>query len=983
MASWTPDPTLLSATVEMIAKSLSHDSGQQRAAYEAFDAATKNPEFLRYLTFAFVHGTSLPASQRAVAGATAKRMVDRSFPDLPDEVKAYVKAEIIRVLVDPSDNFRRAAANVVSAICRDDDLGNWPALPGIFVSLLSMGDNPAALDGCLTALEQVSDDVPQQFDEAALGHPLMELIPRLIGVMSHPDPNLRYKATKTVGNFLHTGATALALNRQALLAAFAALTSDPTPRIREAVSYALATFLETDASAVWPSIKDIMVFQLRCLLDPHRDVAIAGADFWSNFCEFQAQNHVEEKGEPYWVVEPLMGDLVRALISRMVLTEEDLDGAATEDVDDAAVEDKETDISPSAGKSHVGKILEKGRDTAFAAAASSAADVPATNGDGNRADDEDDYDEDDEDDIDTGRNPNAGASFTVRKSAGGALELLALTYGETMLPFAVDEISKRLAPPSSSAPAGPGTDDSLWREREAALLAIGCLAYGCSELMASHMESLYPFLVNVSRDKRPVVRSSAVWALSKYSGWLTEMHVVSMEEREEALALGDQAKAARLDYMQPLVTVLMERMVDHNKKVQTSALVALTEFLETAEDAVSEHVSQLLMATLHAYPRYQLKARIHAYDVISALAEACPDEFATPEHLSVLGPGLLTRLEALDPAAFEVTILVGCLACVLGAGRSQMISLFPRLFKKACDLLDRELLLEAAAADLPEDLKRSKTPSLSSAGGCDALRASNCLDLIEALVDASGEAITQPLQSSNVVEGLKLLLPHPSPKLRTSAFCLLGTLAASAPAAIQPALRELGPHCAASIRCSHDNIPACNNAIWSLGQLVKRFGRETASLMPRCLPRLVDILNEKDMKRTLYQNVAITLGLIGSAFAETMATGSSSILGKWCLACGRVTNQEEKVDAYSGLCKVIIANPKGAVAHLKPFLRACLEYFGSGAIPPVSSPGDHATRLLMRQAFDTLKPLTTPEQLAALAAALKDDEKQKAAALFF
>lgn len=935
----------------MLECSLSKDNEQLKQAYAAMEENRANPEFLRYLVYCVAHGSSLHPSVRAVAGATAKSMVDSSFTDFPPEIKAYVKSEMVRILIDPHDSVRRIASNVVSTIVRDDELSNWRELPAILNSLLDMVDNPIALDGCLTALEQMSDDVPQMFDDAEVGHPLNLLLPKVIVAMGHPDTALRYKATKTAANFLHTDAPAISLNRHQLLTAFGTLTADPAPKIREAVSFALSTFLETDTVGVWPAINEILAFQMRCLADPHREVAIAGADFWSIFCEAMANY---EEGQPaiYHVIDPLMPELVRTLISRMVLTDDDLEGRSTADVADAGVADRDADIAPDAG----GRSGTAARHGGAATGSDHGVRSPGAAAGAGAAGGDDEEEEEEEED--TGRNPNEGAAFTVRKGAGGALEVLGLVYREHMLPHAVAEIAARLSI--------EGDTEAAWRAREAALLAIGCLAFGCSEQMAGHMAHLYPYLVSVTTGRRPIVRGSAVWALSKFSAWMVEMQAMSCEEREEALARGDVAAAAAQEFVQPMVDVLVARLADHNKSVQQAALLATVDFITTCAEQVAPYVPQLLGCLLANYPRYQLKNRLYLYDCVGALAESAPEEFGTPAHLAIVVPGLLGRLDTLPNGAYETSVLVGCISAVVSAGGPLVLDYLPRIFTRAVALLESELIMEAAAADLGAD-----AVGRSGAAG-DTLRISNCVDLIDAVVDVAGAGIADTLAATSVLDGLQYLLPHPSARVRTSSLCLLGTMAIHTPAVLEPGLAVLGKHIAPSIRYTKDNTQACNNALWALGQLVKRFGRGTAPFIPRCLPRLVDVLNEHDKPRTIYENAAITLGLIGSAYTDVVAPNLGSILHKWCLAIIRVTSPAERIDAYTGLCTLLAANPAAGPPHLEALIKALVSY--RDAAPEM--------RAMIKAAFDGVRALASPEQLSALAAKLTSDERATAAALF-
>ena len=56
--------------------------------------------------------------------------------------------------------------------------------------------------------------------------------------------------------------------------------------------------------------------------------------------------------------------------------------------------------------------------------------------------------------------------------------------------------------------------------RECGLLALGALALGPQQQMISHLNDLFPFLLNNTSDTTAEIRSITCWVLSRYSWWL-------------------------------------------------------------------------------------------------------------------------------------------------------------------------------------------------------------------------------------------------------------------------------------------------------------------------------------------------------------------------------------------------------------------------------------------------------------------------------
>jgi hypothetical protein len=68
------------------------------------------------------------------------------------------------------------------------------------------------------------------------------------------------------------------------------------------------------------------------------------------------------------------------------------------------------------------------------------------------------------------------------------------------------------------------TTDAAWKEREAAVLALGAVAEGCISGLLPHLSQIVAFLVPLLEDKRSLVRSITCWTLSRYSKWIVQVN---------------------------------------------------------------------------------------------------------------------------------------------------------------------------------------------------------------------------------------------------------------------------------------------------------------------------------------------------------------------------------------------------------------------------------------------------------------------------
>ncbi len=62
--------------------------------------------------------------------------------------------------------------------------------------------------------------------------------------------------------------------------------------------------------------------------------------------------------------------------------------------------------------------------------------------------------------------------------------------------------------------------DSNWRSRESAILALGAVSHGCHAGLQPYLEGMIHMLLPALQDARPMVRIITCWTLGRYSHWL-------------------------------------------------------------------------------------------------------------------------------------------------------------------------------------------------------------------------------------------------------------------------------------------------------------------------------------------------------------------------------------------------------------------------------------------------------------------------------
>lgn len=105
---------------------------------------------------------------------------------------------------------------------------------------------------------------------------------------------------------------------------------------------------------------------------------------------------------------------------------------------------------------------------------------------------------------------------------------------------------------------------------------------------------------------------------------------------------------------------------------------------------------------------------------------------------------------------------------------------------------------------------------------------------------------------------------------------------------------------------------------------------DMSALAPVVLPSLVQIMTmaQRDVQNqsyrfaTLMENTGITLGRLGLVCPQIVGAQLRQFIKPWCMALRNIRDNEEKIQAFQGICQVISANPHGAAPHFVYFCDA-------------------------------------------------------------
>ena len=116
------------------------------------------------------------------------------------------------------------------------------------------------------------------------------------------------------------------------------------------------------------------------------------------------------------------------------------------------------------------------------------------------------------------------------------------------------------------------------------------------EVPMPHLPELVPYLINCLSDKKALVRSITCWTLSRYSHWVVgQPHEV---------------------HLKPLMSELLKRILDSNKRVQEAACSAFATLEEEACTELVPYLGFILETLVFAFQKYQHKNLLILYDAI-------------------------------------------------------------------------------------------------------------------------------------------------------------------------------------------------------------------------------------------------------------------------------------------------------------------------------------------------------------------------------
>jgi len=489
-------------------------------------------------------------------------------------------------------------------------------------------------------------------------------------------------------------------------------------------------------------------------------------------------------------------------------------------------------------------------------------------------------DDGDDDEIDTGEE-TFEANWTLRKCAAKAIDSMSMIYGDLVF---------KILQPNIEASLTAGVD---WEIRESAILCLGAISVGSYQAVLPHLQVLIAFLLEQLKDEQPLIRSITCWSLSRYSSW-----IISCDQGQDSI-------------FKTYLSELLRRVMDVDISVQEAACTAFSLLVSEAQEAVTPYIDDMIKVFTSVIVQYNGRSLLTLLDSIGALAQFVGDILIKNNYGPQILQPLFKKWDSMPPTERALCPLLECF--------NAMVEAFgPSYAPFSVETLNKSIALIHNTLNLPEPPK----------GEVD-MRADfiiRGLDLIGGLCEALGTEVAQILDGKVLSETLLACLKVNDMHVRQFVFSLLGDLIKTCYPTIRPYMSVFLPTLVENLRiCPIEADPRMtfisvgNNACWAISEMAAIAPEDIQEHLPQIVVKLVGIMKEQRIVKTVAQNVSVAIGRIGLINADLLAPSLEDFLKPWCLSLRAVQVPMEKQNAFHGLCMIVSKNPEGVIKFF-PFL---------------------------------------------------------------
>ncbi|KAG5526841.1 hypothetical protein RHGRI_032939 [Rhododendron griersonianum] len=862
-ASWQPQEQGFKEICGLLEQQMSPTSDKSQI-WQQLQHYSQFPDFNNYLAFILARAEGKPLEVRQAAGLLLKNNLRTAFKSMAPPYQQYIKSELLPCLGAADRHIRSTAGTIISVVVQIGGVFGWPELLHTLVKCLESNELNH-MEGGMDALSKICEDIPQVLDADMPGlteRPINVFLPRLLQLFQSPHASLRKLSLGSVNQYIMLMPEALYMSMDKYLQGLFILANDPAAEVRKLVCAAFVQlievrpdFLEVGIYPV-PLLRNVIEYMLQVNKDPDDEVALEACEFWSAYCETQL---------PPENLREFLPRLIPVLLSNMVYADDDESLVDAEE--DGSLPDRDQDLRP---RFHSSRL--HGSENA----------------------------EDDDDDIVN--------IWSLRKCSAAALDILSNVFGDEILPTLMPIVQAKLST----------TDEPTWKEREAAVLALGAIAEGCINGLYPHLSEIVAFLIPLLDDKFPLIRSISCWTVSRFSKYIVQ-GVSHQEGREQ---------------FDKVLMGLLRRILDDNKRVQEAACSAFATLEEEAAEELAPRLEIILQHLMCAFGKYQRRNLRIVYDAIGTLADAVGRELNQPTYLDILMPPLIAKWQQLPNSDKDLFPLLECFTSIAQVHVALCFGNFMLCFSGI-----GYWIFAVCSTCIPEVHKHHPVPTIGKVGlycmgllfifamvnpvsagvQYDKEFVVCSLDLLSGLVEGLGSGIESLVSQSSLKDLLLQCCMDDAPDVRQSAFALLGDLARVCPVHLHPRLSEFLEVASKQLNTPKlkETISVANNACWAIGEFAVKVRQEISPIVMTVISCLVPILQHaEELNKSLIENSAITLGRLAWVCPELVSPHMEHFMQSWCIALSMIRDDIEKEDAFRGLCAVVRANPSGALSSL-------------------------------------------------------------------
>ncbi|KAF5449020.1 hypothetical protein F2P56_029509 [Juglans regia] len=830
-APWQPKEEGFREICGLLEQQISHSSSSadKSQIWQQLQQYSQFPDFNNYLAFIFARAEGKSVETRQAAGLLLKNNLRTEYKSMAPVNQQYIKSELLPCMGAADRHIRSTVGTIISVVVQLGGVLGWPELLQALVNCLDSNDINH-MEGAMDALSKICEDIPQVLDSDVPGlaeRPISIFLPRLYKFFQSPHASLRKLSLGSVNQYIMLMPTALYVSMEQYLQGLFVLAHDPASEVRKLVCAAFVQLIEVRPSFLEPHLGNVIEYMLQVNKDNDAEVALEACEFWSAYCDAQL---------PPEKLREFLPRLVPVLLSNMVYADDDESIVDAEE--DGSLPDRDQDLKP---RFHSSRL--HGSDNV----------------------------EDDDDDI-----VNV---WNLRKCSAAALDILSNVFGDEILPTLMPIVQAHLST----------TGDAAWKEREAAVLALGAIGEGCIHGLYPLLSEIVTFLIPLLDDKFPLIRSISCWTLSRFSKFILQ-------------GIGHQKGYEQFDNV---LMGLLRRILDPNKRVQEAACSAFATMEEEAAEELAPRLEIILQHLMCAFGKYQRRNLRIVYDAIGTLADAVGGALNQPVYLDILMPPLIAKWQQLSNSDKEFFPLLECftsIAQALGTGFSQFAE---PVFQRCISIIQTQQV--------------AKVDPVSAGVQYDKEFIVCCLDLLSGLVEGLGSGIESLVSHSNLRDLLLHCCMDDASDVRQSAFALFGDLARVCPIHLHPRLSEFLDVAAKQLNTPNlrETLSVATNACWAIGELAVKVRQEVSPIVLTVISCLVPILKHaEELNKSLVENSAITLGRVAWVCPEVVAPHMEHFMQSWCTALSMIRDDVEKEDAFRGLCAVVKVNPSGALGSL-------------------------------------------------------------------